>query len=121
MPGGAELFENSGSRNFYHKDWLGSVRFQSTMGSRGVNVDRAFAPFGETYAGVTNPSIDPDFTGDHQDDVTGVRCLPSHLTSYLTSRRRFATKSTCDASMISQCGSRGDGQESVGLAWAFAR
>jgi RHS repeat-associated protein len=77
LPGGATIAENSGNRNFYHKDWLGSVRFASGMGSRTAGIDRAFAPFGETYDGVINGSNDPNFTGDTQDSIAGLYDTPN--------------------------------------------
>jgi hypothetical protein len=72
LPGGLTFSGNSSNANIYYPDWLGSVRLASGFGNRAVSVDRAFASFGETYAGVTNPSSDPDFTGDHQDVIAGL-------------------------------------------------
>jgi hypothetical protein len=75
MPGGATVAENSSNRHFYHQDWLGSARFVSDMFSRGPFIDRAFAPFGEIYANVRDAGVDPDFTGDFQDDFTAPTTL----------------------------------------------
>ncbi len=71
LPGGSTLFESGstgGTRHFWHKDWLGSVRFSSAITNRNSIIDRAFAPFGEVYddLGATN---EIDFTGDTQDTV----------------------------------------------------
>jgi RHS repeat-associated protein len=51
-----------------HADWLGSSRFASTT-SGAVYFDRAFAPFGETYA--ETGAADRSFTGQTQDVVAG--------------------------------------------------
>jgi hypothetical protein len=54
LPGGATAVYVGGNlQNYWHSDWLGSVRFGSTPG-RGMFSDRAFAPFGEPYASAGN-------------------------------------------------------------------
>jgi RHS repeat-associated protein len=69
LPGGGTLYStgNTGTTRYYqHKDWLGSVRVESTLGNRTVTYDRAFAPYGEGYNnfGATGQL---NFTGDTQD------------------------------------------------------
>jgi RHS repeat-associated protein len=73
LPAGETLHEtgSTGSTQyFWHKDWLGSVRFASTVGGRASFFDRAFAPFGETYSNFGNTSGN-NFTGDTQDTISG--------------------------------------------------
>src|SRR5439155_15884631 len=79
LPGGATEFESNttgGSHHFWHKDWLGSARFSSTVINRNSVADRAFAPFGETYDnfGATN---ELNFTGDTQDTIAGTYDTPN--------------------------------------------
>jgi RHS repeat-associated protein len=79
LPAGETLTEtgSSGSnRYFWHKDWLGSVRFASTLGNRSSYFDRAYAPFGESYDNFGNTS-GLDFTGDTQDIVAGLFDTPN--------------------------------------------
>lgn len=68
LPGGATEFESGaagGGHTFWHKDWLGSVRLASTVNNRAIAIDRAFAPFGETYDPVIGSSTaQENFTGD---------------------------------------------------------
>ena len=69
LPAGETLFEsgsNGGTRNFWHKDWLGTVRFSSTVVNRTSVYDRAFAPFGEAYNNF-GATTNYNFTGDTQD------------------------------------------------------
>lgn len=52
MPGTGQLSLSGGTNYYLHKDWLGSVRVQSTVPGSGngtVSYDRAFAPYGEQY------------------------------------------------------------------------
>jgi len=77
LPGGAIFNQlGTGSRYFWHKDWLGSVRFASSIGNRASYFDRAFAPFGETYNnfGATTGN---SFTGDTQDTISGTYDTPN--------------------------------------------
>src|SRR5271157_4644658 len=53
---------------YRHADWLGSSRFAGTT-SGTVYFDRAFAPFGETYA--ETGAADRSFTGQTQDEIAG--------------------------------------------------
>ncbi len=78
LPAGETLFEtgNTGTnRFFWHKDWLGTVRFSSNIGSRVSTYDRAFAPFGESYNNFGTTS-NLDFTGDTQDTISGLFDTP---------------------------------------------
>ena len=73
LPAGETLYETGstgGTQYFWHTDWLGSVRFASTVGGRASYFDRAFAPFGETYDNFGNTSGN-NFTGDTQDTISG--------------------------------------------------
>ena len=73
LPGGPMAVYNSTSLAYYrHADWLGSSRV-STTGSRGLNYDAAFSPFGEDYAQKTGSggSADLSFTGQNQDTEAG--------------------------------------------------
>src|SRR5208337_4111720 len=54
---------------YRHADWLGSSRFAGTT-SGTVYFDRAFAPFGETYA--ETGAADRSFTGQTQDEIAGL-------------------------------------------------
>jgi len=72
LPGGA-IYDEA---NFWHTDWLGSVRLVSTRTGRTETLDRAFAPYGETY----NPfgsTVDVNFTGDNQDLTAGTFDTPN--------------------------------------------
>jgi RHS repeat-associated protein len=62
---------------FLHKDMLGSVTVASTRGARTVIVDRAFAPYGETYNNIGTLSTDESFTGDRQDIAAGTYDTPN--------------------------------------------
>jgi RHS repeat-associated protein len=79
LPGGATLYETGatgGTRYFWHKDWLGSVRLSSTIQNRTVFFDRAFAPYGEMYNNFGNAG-GLNFTGDTQDSFTGLFDTPN--------------------------------------------
>jgi len=79
LPAGETLFETGstgGNRFFWHKDWLGTVRFESNMGTRASANDRAFAPFGEMYNNFgTTGNL--SFTGDTQDTISGMFDTPN--------------------------------------------
>lgn len=68
LPGGGTAFLTPNGHNYWHKDWLGSVRFGSAIINRNSLVDRAFAPFGEVYddLGQTNQV---SFAGDTSDTI----------------------------------------------------
>ncbi len=75
LPGGATAVSGI---NYWHKDWLGSVRLVSGLTLRNSVTDKAFAPYGETYS--VSPSgntTDLNFTGDNQDLVAGTYDTPS--------------------------------------------
>jgi RHS repeat-associated protein len=75
LPGGATAVTGI---NFWHKDWLGSVRLVSGLTSRNSITDKAFAPYGETYAVFpSGNTTDLNFTGDNQDLVAGMYDTPS--------------------------------------------
>ncbi len=74
LPGGATFASNN--NELWHKDWLGSVRLVSTIGTRTARGDRAFAPYGETYDNF-GASTSVNFTGDNQDLVSGTFDTPS--------------------------------------------
>jgi RHS repeat-associated protein len=79
LPGGATYFQSGstgGNRFFWHKDWLGSARFASTILNRGSTYDRAFAPFGEVYDNF-GATTNYNFTGDTQDTISGIFDTPN--------------------------------------------
>jgi len=79
LPAGETLFESGSSgatKVFWHKDWLGSARFGSSISGRSSTFDRAFAPFGETYANFGS-AVQLGFTGDTQDTVAGTYDTPN--------------------------------------------
>jgi len=79
LPGGATYYQTgtaNGSGYFWHKDWLGSVRLSSSLGSRAYFSDRAFAPFAEKYDNFGN-TANLNFTGDTQDSFTGLFDTPN--------------------------------------------
>jgi RHS repeat-associated protein len=79
LPGGGTLYSTgaTGTNRFYqHKDWLGTARVQSNISARTVTYDRAFAPYGETYANFGS-TINQNFTGDTQDLFTGLFDTPN--------------------------------------------
>ena len=71
LPGGATEVSIGSTKNFLHKDWLGSARLATTPVGRVLTFDRAFAPFGEMYTNF-GASDKLDFTGDTQDIVAGL-------------------------------------------------
>jgi hypothetical protein len=75
LPGGAQaVYGASGILYYGHSDHLGSIRLGSTS-SRTVSFDVAYAPFGEPYASAG--SIDPAFTGQREDTVSGLYDFPA--------------------------------------------
>jgi RHS repeat-associated protein len=79
LPAGETLYEtgSSGSTQYvWHKDWLGSARFASSLSGRSSYYDRAFAPFGETYSNFGNAG-GSNFTGDTQDTISGTYDTPN--------------------------------------------
>lgn len=76
LPGGATVFESASGKHFWHKDWLGSVRFSSSVVNRTGIYDRAFAPFGEPYNNF-GTTTNYDFTGDTQDTASGTYDTPN--------------------------------------------
>ena len=70
LPGGAKAKYTSALNSYWHPDWLGSSRLNSTP-SRTVSDDVAFAPYGELY--VQTGCQDVTFTGssfiDHTCDL----------------------------------------------------
>ena len=71
LPGGGFAVYDSVLGNYYrHADHLGSARFASTT-SRTMLYDRAFAPYGESYASAGSTS-DLTFTGQNQTTVSGL-------------------------------------------------
>lgn len=79
LPGGATLnTTGSGGTNrfFWHKDWLGTTRLASNIGSRLFTFDRAFAPYGEIYS-TFGGTTDQSFTGDTQDIFPGLFSTPN--------------------------------------------
>ena len=67
LPGGAQAVYDA-TFHYRYPDWLGSSRFSSTA-SRTEFSDEAYAPYGENYAEDAN--VDPSFTGQDQDTVSG--------------------------------------------------
>ena len=67
LPGGATAVYDT-TFDYRYGDWLGSSRFSSTT-SRTKFSDDAYAPYGETYA--ESGTVDPSFTGNDQDTVSG--------------------------------------------------
>lgn len=76
LPGGDTAVPVLTAINFQHRDWLGSVRLESTRVGRTWYLDRAFAPYGETYNSIGS-STDVNFTGDNQDLVAGTFDTPN--------------------------------------------
>jgi RHS repeat-associated protein len=87
LPGGATANYSGGSlKQYWHADWLGSVRLSSTP-SRTMYEDLAYAPFGESYAR-TGQSWVP-FAGlvdqlENDDFHTLFRDLNTHQGRWLT-------------------------------------
>jgi RHS repeat-associated protein len=67
LPGGATAVYDT-TFHYRYSDWLGSSRFSSTA-SRTKFSDDAYAPYGENYA--ESGTVDPSFTGNDQDTVSG--------------------------------------------------
>lgn len=79
LPAGETLYQSGatgGNRVFWHKDWLGTVRFASALGTRTSTYDRAYAPFGEMYDNFGTTTT-PDFTGDTADTVSDLFDTPN--------------------------------------------
>jgi RHS repeat-associated protein len=79
LPAGETLLETGstgGTKYFWHKDWLGTSRFGSALGTRASAFDRAFAPFGEMYDNF-GVSSQLGFTGDTQDTIAGLFDTPN--------------------------------------------
>jgi RHS repeat-associated protein len=68
LPGGEQATYTGSTIRFRHYDWLGSARFESSMGEAEYG-DAAYAPFGEPYAIGKTPYL--SFTGQQQDTVSG--------------------------------------------------
>ena len=66
--GMVEVFNASGEQYIRHADWLGSSRLATNPNGNPV-YDRAYAPFGETYA--ETGTADRFFTGNTQDVIKG--------------------------------------------------
>jgi len=71
LPGGSFAIFDSTLGNYYrHSDHLGSARFASTP-TRTMLYDRAFAPYGESYAN-SGSTADLNFTGQDQNTISGL-------------------------------------------------
>lgn len=70
LPGGETFRMVPGDQNFWHADWLGSIRLASSRLNRTVIFDRAFAPYGEVYKNFAATDGN-NFTGDTQDLIAG--------------------------------------------------
>ena len=72
---------SNGCCNYYfqHKDWLGSARIVSLIGTTpSVYADRAYAPYGEMYQNFGSAAANAlNFTGDMQDILAGVYDTPN--------------------------------------------
>jgi RHS repeat-associated protein len=71
LPGGSTFHMVPGGQTFWHPDWLGTIRLESSRANRAVTYDRAFAPFGETYKNF-GTTVGYDFTGGTQDTISGM-------------------------------------------------
>jgi RHS repeat-associated protein len=77
LPGGGQVVYNASGLLYYgHSDHLGSMRLGSTP-SRTMYFDLAHAPFGEIYASAGGTNVDPAFTGQRQDTVSGLFDFPA--------------------------------------------
>jgi RHS repeat-associated protein len=76
VPGGAQvLFSTTGVVSAYrHADWLGSKRLATGTG-RGVTMDVAYAPYGETYANSVGTNY--NFTGMDNDTKSDLFDFPA--------------------------------------------
>src|SRR6266481_3553915 len=70
LPGGSTFHMVPGGQHFWHPDWLGTIRLDSSRSNRAWIFDRAFPPFGEVYKGFGTAGS-YDLTGDTQDTVAG--------------------------------------------------
>ena len=72
LPAGntAELL--GGAIHILHSDWLGGSRLSTSLGSRAMVYDTAYAPYGENYDGAGPSPSDLDFTGQFQDTLGGM-------------------------------------------------
>jgi hypothetical protein len=83
LPGGepnSQTGSTDGSLYFWHKDWLGTVRFASSVSHRTSYFDRAFAPYGEMYDNFGNAG-GLNFTGGTQDWFAGQYDTPGREVS----------------------------------------
>src|ERR1019366_10164055 len=69
VAGMAAVHNGDNTGYFQHADWLGSSRLAVTGGGT-VPYDRAYAPFGETYA--ETATTNRDFTGQTKDTTPGL-------------------------------------------------
>jgi RHS repeat-associated protein len=76
LPGAETYGIAPGYARFWHKDWMGTVRLSSLRGSRSVDFDGAFAPFGEPYK-IFGATSSYNFTGDTQDTINGTYDTPN--------------------------------------------
>ena len=67
--GMVEVFNSSGQQYIRHADWLGSSRLATDPNGNAV-YDRAYAPYGETYA--ETGAADRSFTGQHPGRDQGI-------------------------------------------------
>src|SRR5215469_3515226 len=78
QPGGPVLYASGvtgSTKNIQHKDWLGTVRLSTSLGSRAQVFDTAYAPYGEAYDSFG--TVKPDFTGDLSDITAGLFDTPN--------------------------------------------
>ena len=71
MPAGTQAIYNSSGLWYYRfADWLGTSRL-AAYPTGNFYVSRAYAPFGETYAGAGTGTNERLFTGQTQDSIQG--------------------------------------------------
>jgi RHS repeat-associated protein len=87
LPGGATIHETNGgvTKEYWHKDYLGSVRLASRITDRVVNFDRSFSSYGETITNFGSGS-GLNFTGDTQDIFAGLFSTPNRELSAVQGR-----------------------------------
>jgi RHS repeat-associated protein len=69
LGGGVQaVYTGSGIQGYRHADWLGSMRFETNTAGA-VTSDRAYAPYGESYA--ETGTADRMYTGQTQDAIAG--------------------------------------------------
>jgi RHS repeat-associated protein len=69
LAGGVQaVYTGSGIQGYRHADWLGSMRFETNTAGA-VTSDRAYAPYGESYA--ETGTADRMYTGQTQDAIAG--------------------------------------------------